>query len=298
MTSHYARHSSKLDISQAFKERLYNEDKIFIHYPHYPNRSPALTPETPDNSSLVSKDYPKNDGNVVRRFVEAARTGGYVFADYGTSLPYKVGIIKKPSTISLEYGEWGKKNKHENRPAIVKALQLTNTKTLTPEEAILFKLGRPRQGTFCTWRAIGKRLSYYLTGKQSDLDLSYLTPDQQEVMCGEFLRSPLAEQYDLPRIATYLTPIGRTMADVDIYALTSTGKRIIAQVTYGDITDRKIKALEQFKDDPNNTVVYFCNSSGKKIAPDYISIFPLETIYKAFCQNNPTGQRWLKEIMP
>jgi hypothetical protein len=298
MNSYYARHSSKLDISTSFKKRLYDKDKIFIHYPHYPNRSPTLTSETPDNTSLASQNYSKSDGHVVSRFVNAAQTGGFIFADYGSDLPYKIGIVNPNSEISLENGEWGDKWQKDYRKATVKALQLAQVQTLTAEEAILFKLGRPRQGTFQQWHAIGKRLAFRLTGKPSDFNLSYLTPDQQEVMCGEFLRSPLAEQYDLPRIATYLTPIGRTMADVDIYALTSTGKRIIAQVTYGDITDRKIKALEQFKDDPNNTIVYFCNSSGKKIAPDYISIFPLETIYQAFCQNNPTGQRWLKEIMP
>lgn len=297
MTSHYARHSSKLDISQNFKIRLYEEDKIFIHYPHYLNNQP-LDSDTPDNPSLNSKNYPKKDGHVVQRFINLAQTGGYVFADYGTSFSCKIGIVKPNSIVRLEHGEWGNKNHHENRPATVKALQLTNVQTLTPEDAILFKLGRPRQGTLQTWHAIGRRLDFRLNGTPSDFNLSYLTPDQQEVMCGEFLRSELAQQYDLPRIATYLTPIGRTMADIDIYGLTSEGTRVIVQVTYGQITDRKIRALEQFKNDPDNRILYFCNPVGMKVIPEYIKIFPLEMTYQAFCQNSTLGQHWLKEIMP
>jgi hypothetical protein len=298
MKSHYARHSSKLDISTSFKKRLYDEEKIFIHYPHYPNRNPPLTPETPDNASLNPAAYPIKDGHVVRRFINLAKSGGYVFADYGTGYVYKVGIIQPDSTVSPEHGEWGNKWQDDHRPATVKALQLTDVETLTPEEAILFKLGRPRQGTLCQWRAIRKRLAFRLTGKPSDFNLSYLTPDQQEVMCGEFLRSDLATQHGLSRIATYLTPIGRTRADIDIYGLTAEGRKVIAQVTYRGVTTGKIESLKQFKDNHDNSVIYFCNPGGKKTAPNHIKIFPLEKVYESFCQNSTQGQRWLKEIMP
>lgn len=295
MNSYYARHSSKLDISSSFKKRLYDEDKIFIHYPHYPNRSPALTPETPDNASLDSQNYPKNDGHVVRRFVNAAQTGGFVFADYGTALPYKIGIVSSKSKISLEYGEWGNKWQKDYRKATVKTLQLTQVQILTPEQAILFKLGRPRQGTFQQWHAIGKRLAFRLTGKPSDFNLSYLTPDQQEVMCGEFFRSDLPNQFGLPRIATYLTPIGRTMADVDIYGLTATGRNVFVQVTHAGVIEQKVEKIQHLTQSPNNHVIYVSQAVDPKPHPG-ITFFSLNKIYDAFCLNHPASKQWLAAI--
>jgi hypothetical protein len=295
MKSYYARHSSKLDISTEFKARLYEENKIFIHYPHHPGQDRKFNDGQADNASLDSVNYPKQDGYVVNRLNTLALNGGYVFADYGTELPYKVGIVTPKSSVTLERGVWGDKNNLAGREAVVKALQLTNIQTLTPEQAVLFKLGRPQQGTLCQWRTIGKRLKFRLSGKPADFNLSYLTPDQQEVMCGEFFRSELPGQFDLPRISTYLTPIGRTMADVDIYGLTATGKNVFVQVTHAGVIKQKIEKLKHLTQSPDNHVIYISRAVDPKPQPG-ITFFSLDKIYDTFCLNHHAGKQWLAAI--
>jgi len=292
MTSHYIRQSSKLDVDFEFKNRLYNEDKIFIHYPL---SADGTLPEGQDNVSLDPAHYPTKDGHIVRRFTNLAKSGGYVFADYGTGLPYKVGVVNPESKVILEKGKWGSKNNLTGRVATVKALQLDRVITLSATQAIIFKLNRPRQGTLCRWHSIGERMEYLMSGQKTKFSLPYFTPDQQEVMCGEFLRSGLGEQYGLPQIAAYLTPIGRTMADVDVYGITALGHKVLAQVTYDGVRSGKIGQLRQYLIDPENRVLYFCNSGETEKEIEGITVFPLEKVYDAYC-NSEVGRKWLTLI--
>jgi hypothetical protein len=67
--------------------------------------------------------------------------------------------------------------------------------------------------------------------------LSDLSPSQQEILCSEFLRMPEVESRGLPRLVHLLLPPGKTMRDIDIVGTAADGKRLLAQVTFGDRAD-------------------------------------------------------------
>lgn len=65
--------------------------------------------------------------------------------------------------------------------------------------------GRPRQGTLQRWRQAGRAIERLVDGDEGTLSpipwLDSLLPRQQEVMCSEFLASPMATDLGVPRLA-------------------------------------------------------------------------------------------------
>jgi len=117
-------------------------------------------------------------------------------------------------------------------------------------------------------------------------------------MVSEFLRSTAAEKLGLPRVATLLVPVGRTMQDVDIVGLTEDGTHVYVQVTYRERadaeTERKLSILCDLVGQGKKAVLACrgCQQSHE----DGVAVVPLETIYEQFTRTD-AGTKWLDAVM-
>ena len=294
MNTYFIRHSGKLDIDGYTIERLWKTNRVAIHYPQ--NKKGTLSGH--DNNSLDPNDYTKTAKSNLKTLKELANNGGYVYTVYRDHNGAKVGYVEPKTKIKLFEGKWGNKNGYVKRKAILKSLKLTKVKNVDSIDTIPLNAIQPRQITLCRWKAAGERISNLVNNKKAGRKrLKDLTSEQQEVMCMEFLRLASAVHYKLPKIETTITPIGRTMKDVDIYALSTKSEKIICQVSYKDFNkdSEKFKLLLKFKR-KNTVVIYFCNVPIPK-DEDGIKIFPLSEVFKAFCQETEVGKKWLKNII-
>jgi len=119
-----------------------------------------------------------------------------------------------------------------------------------------------------------------------------LSPDQQEVLCAEFLRTPMAGAHGLPTLASLTVPTGRTMRDIDIIGVTATGGQLVAQVTYSnpERVTPKVEALRRFL--PESTCVLFCNCAMQQVY-DGIILVPIRDVFNHFTADL-LGKVWLE----
>lgn len=80
------------------------------------------------------------------------------------------------------------------------------------------------------WPKAGRSVVRLVDGLTDELALEDLSPDQQEIVCSEFLR--IDSNHELPRLAHLVLPTGRTMRDIDILGIAGDGKPLVAQVTF------------------------------------------------------------------
>ncbi|SPJ32375.1 hypothetical protein [Kushneria phyllosphaerae] len=287
MDTYFIRHSSNLDVDVQTLEDLWNSDKIAIHYPH----DLSNTFEKEDSSSLDPDDYEAHGKYALRRLHSLAKTGGYVFATYRGKNGGKIGYVPPGSEVDIFQGTWGNKNNLSGRKAVLKSLTLKKVRNLVAEEAISLTSVQPRQGTFCQWRKVGSRV-VAMTEGMSSMEMGALTPDLQEVMCMEYLRTPKARQHGLPNLVNTLMPVGRTMKDIDILGAADSGEIISAQVTYKNFysSDSKFKKLDPYALQGNKTI-YFCQCDAMQVENGHI-VFPLGIVFKEFCLESEAGKNW------
>src|SRR3989344_2125721 len=290
--TYFARHSSELDIDTNTFEMLWNNDYVAIHYPHDIHGTFDLQ----DAKSLDPNDYEKTARSCLKKLIELSRNGGYVFAVYRNYPGGKIGYVEPNSKIELLTGAWGKKWGYEGREATLKAIKLNRAINLSASESISLKSVQPRQGTFCTWWKSGTRVKSLLDGC-NEKNVGHLTPDLQEVMCMEFLRTPAAEKYGLPTLQSTLSPVGRTMKDIDIHGITSNNETISAQVTFLALSSSgwKIKKLDSYAFQGHFTIL-FCNCEKQEIINGHL-IFPLSLVFHEFCEKNIYGSQWLSRVL-
>ncbi|MBS7350289.1 MAG: hypothetical protein KIG95_09085 [Comamonas sp.] len=287
--TYFIRHSSALDVDEDTLDRLWKEDRIAIHYPQDTNGDFSRG----DSRSLNPSDYIGHARSALKRLHELARDGGYVFATYRGKTGGKVGYVSPGSSVELFRGSWGGKNKLQGREAMLKALQVRQSRNLTAEEAIFLTAVQPRQGTFCRWRKVGQRVIALVTGTPP-AGLDSLTPDLQEVMCMEYLRTENARIRGLPVLRHTLMPVGRTMKDIDILGVSENGKIISAQVTFKRLSvgDSKLRKLDPYRLQGGATI-YFCRCDQAQEINGHI-VFPLQHVFDDFCMNNDSGQEWFR----
>lgn len=290
METYFARHTKSLDIDDATRERLWEENLIAVHYPEHVSADPTL----PDNASLAEEDYPQRDRSdkarsVIRTLNELAAAGGYVCAEYFPDDQIKVGIIPVGTPIKLINGQWGSRD----RVAVLKTLAMTSVRILRPLETTIILASRPRQGTLQRWHSCGNRIRDIVEGKSATLQFEDLLPYEQEVMCAEFLRLPCAAKSGLPQLSSLLVPIGRSMKDIDIMGVGIDGRAIISQVTWYDdkIAAGKIQALRKYVGTDDATGIVFCNCTeiGEH---EGVVLFPLKQVFEEF-RRTEVGARWL-----
>lgn len=274
-------------------KKLWRENKVGIHFPH--NKNGIL--KKSDAKSVKPEDYIGNAKSKMKILTNLAQNGGYVYSVYRGIDEIKVGFVPKNSKVKLLKGKWGDKNGYVDREAILKVISLTKVKNLSIVDSVSLNSVQPRQGTLCVWSKIRERVKNLVNNNSVIKKLNDLSPDQQEVMCMEFLRTKIAESRDLPRIAATLTPIGRTMKDVDIYALSTNNEKIICQVSFENFnkSSMKFKRLLPYANGKTRTI-YFCNIP-KEITIQNVKIFPISTVFNLFCKKSKIGQMWLKKIV-
>lgn len=284
--TYFIRHTSKLNISDLTRQRLWNESRIAIHYPH----DGEGNLQDFDNASLDSDDYYGIAKNVMMRFHLLGREGGYVCAQYYGHSELLLGVIAPKSKMTLIHGAWGSCE----RPAVLKTLQLVDTKLLQPEDHAVIASSRPQQGTFSRWHAVGDGIAALIANRKVPLSWESLSPQRQEVGCSEFLRLPEALNFGLPQLQSLILPVGRTLKDIDLVGIASDGKRIFAQVTYSNISDVawKIKRLHQFVSSKKSHVILFCQCDAHSIEAG-IHIFPVQQVFRTL-NRHAWGRKFLR----
>lgn len=287
MKTFFCRHSSKLDIDNITFQNLWTDDYIAIHYPHQKDGALNKT----DNSSLNAIDYAAAAKGAMNNLNKLSKEGGYVFASYEHRDEYKIGIIEPNTKIQLIEGNWGKKNTLYGRKAILKGLKFKSVKILNPLDAISLTSGQPRQGTLCHWQKIGKRVENNYNDVRGKKSLDDLTPDLQEVFCSEFMRMGLDKK--LPKLEFLLTPIGRTLKDVDIIGLTKEKMKVLVQVTYSYEPKTKINQLRKYENE-NCLLVMFCKTK-KSRNVNGVQIYSIDDAFNTF-KKTDKGKEWIISV--
>ena len=290
MDTYFIRHTEALDVDDATRQKLWDDRRIGIHFPHDVN---GELPKRGDNSSLDPNDYSRGKSQM-RILSELAKNGGYVCAEHFQHDECVVGRVRPGSPIELIHGMWGSLNGYEGRKAILKTLRLENVKLVRRSDSALILVGRPRQGTVMHWPSAGKTIENAVMGRTVAPALDQLSHAQQEIMCSEFLRSPDAAKLGFPQLVHLILPVGRTMRGIDIYGMDTAGKRIFGQVTYLGIKDcgGKLEAPRQFSGDRGDALLLFCHCP-KLLFSRGVKIVPLRMVYDLFVAK-PTGKLWIE----
>lgn len=291
MKTFFIRHSPNID-ENTFSV-LWKKNYVAIHYP----KDKYGKIDKYDSKSTNPADYLGKSKSVLEIFNNLANDGGYVLSVYKGYLGAKVGYVPPKTKIKLHKGKWGSHDKYGGREAILKVIQLSKSKKLAQLESVSFKSIQPQQGTICVWAKIGTRVERLVENKKSQKIFSDLTTDQQEVMCMEFMRLSESRKVGLPRIETTLTPIGRTMKDVDIYALSVDRKFIVCQVTFHKFSDasKKLKLLIPFTKSRNTITILFCDIERKEYI-NGVLVFSIKKVFELFCKKTAVGKAWLKSL--
>ncbi|MEO7300128.1 MAG: hypothetical protein ABI042_16310 [Verrucomicrobiota bacterium] len=288
MQTFFIRHSSGLNISDATRERLWAERRIAVHYPH--DRNGKFTKA--DNESLDPDDYVGKAKSVMRTFQLLRREGGYVCAQYFGQSALLLGTVAPNAKITLLRGKGGS----SSRVAVLKTIQLANTKLLDPHDHSIIAASRPQQGTIGRWHAVGEAVAAIIEHRAQSLSWGSISSRQQEVACSEFLRLPIVSKSGLPRLQSLILPVGSTLKDVDIIGIGYDGKRIFAQVTYSKLhhVDWKLDKLRQFVDSKKSHVILFCSCDAPSIQ-DGIHIFPVQEVFRTL-KSLKWGRQFLRGI--
>lgn len=265
----FVRHTQEICVSDEDLGRIWEDDRIAVHFP-----GPGWRKK--DSVSLNPNDYQEgSERDGIRRFVDLAAEGGYVWADSRVDSNSKVGKVEPGSRIEFREGTWT--YHHPGRPAKMKTIRITKVRTVPPHEWLNLRAGRPRRGTVSRWPNARGNLEALVEGRPPPRRWAALSPEQQETTCAEFLRHHDLE--NLPHLAHLLLPVGRTLKDVDIYGTSGGGRRLFAQVTFkskGRAED-KVQALRGYAD-RNADLVFFCEC--EKIAmEDGVVFVPVQDVW-------------------
>ncbi len=272
MKTHFIRHTSELLVREEDIHRLWNENRIAVHYP----------PKGEIEYSLNLNDHKRGDANVVGRFLELAAAGGYVWAEsYIHPRAAMIGIVRPKTRVERFEAEWlrtdsrvlkSRFSARAGREALLKSLQLKQSRVVRRDDYRALLAGRPRQGTLAVWHNAGNRLRWLLEGERHNMVWKDLTPALQEAACAEFLREDHGIS-EVPVMKRLLLPVGRTLEKIDIYGQSENGGEILAQVTYyrkeTAAATGKAEALRRSKGE-DRTLVFFCRCEGVEIEDDVV----------------------------
>jgi hypothetical protein len=294
MKTYFIRHSDGLNVDEATVKNLWGGDYIAIHYPFDLKNQGGET----DSCSLDPIDYSSRERHILARLKKIGKDGGYIFGVYRGYPGGKIGYIEPGTDVVLFPGKWGGKKGLDGRIAQLKVLKLKNAKNLSAFDGLSLTSVQPRQGTLCEWHKVANRVQNLVTENVRH-DLDSLTPDLQEVMCMEFMRTAKASELGLPQILHTLMPVGRTLKDLDILAIDGNSNPISVQVTYlnfdSDTAKKKLKKLDDYVSEGSHTVL-FCKCDAIERADRHI-VFPLQIVFEEFCLKSPQGKLWFKAVI-
>lgn len=291
MNTYFVRHNTGIWIDDETRRRLWEGDKIAIHFGRHPYVSKKMTR---DCSSINPEDYVGSGKSCMRTLVELASEGGYVCAEHYPHPEWMVGFVKPHSKIEKLKGRWRDDCELKGKVAALKALRLTRVKRIDPLDFAVLSVGRPRQGTIMRWHLAGKTIENLVEGRRRRPQLSDLTPRQQEILCSEFLRLQELGRLRLPRLAHLLLPTGHTMRDIDIIGIATDGKRLLAQVTFSPLANAtwKIDQLLPYRNPKRAHLLMFCDCE-EPTERKGVCIFPIRRAYEVLT-STPHGKKWLR----
>lgn len=238
--NYFIRHTKGILVSREDMERLWEDDRIAIHFPG------ETANNTGDSESLDPDDYTKRDEKgAIRVFREIAEQGGYIWAQSYVSNRAKVGYVRGlcegGEGVELDKSaRWELRGK--NYPGRDNGY-LATLKTLRMEgigpngivevgkgEQMDLRARRPQRVAVSRWK-VGERLREVAEGRPRNVAFSSLSPAEQEAACAEFLRERHPGRGDLPILKRLLLPVGRSLEDVDIFGVAEDGALVYAQVT-------------------------------------------------------------------
>ena len=253
--SYFIRHT-KVAVSDDTLRKLWDQNKVAIHFP---GDGPG-----PDLTSLNPQNYEGRDATAIKNFATLAEKGGYVWAETRVRPAVKVGRVEPGTPVEYLDTTWTEtpNPRYQHRvgsEAVLKTLQLTDVTEVATHEAMSLRAARPIGAAVVRWEACGSRLAALVKGEPVERIWRNLSPDRQETACAEFLRCHQNRRY--PKLKFLLMPVGRTLKDVDIYAMDETGTEIFAQVTFymkkHPEARRKREKLRQYKG-TGSRMLLFC----------------------------------------
>ena len=288
--TYFIRHTKTLDIDQNTRNRLWDERRIAIHFP-----DAVVGSEWPDrDSTSLDPTHYKGSGRVaLARLASLAASGGYVFAEHHARRETMVGLVEPNSRVEIWGGTWGKRLGRAGQVAVLKSIRLSRVRLIDPSRIVPLSAGRPRQGTIMRWPRAGDDVVNLVEGRASKPGLRNLSPQQQEIICSEYLRTTQASESGLPILAKLLLPVGGTLRDIDILGLTPDGSRIFAQVTFGN-SKKSASKLDQLKKYAGRKchLVFFCECERQSFR-DGVHEVPIGEVYEAL-KKDKIGRLWLK----
>jgi len=290
MKTFFIRHTKELNIDIKTFNKLMNENYIFIHFPYEHSKD-----EPHDSKSTNPDDYSfKNARDALKTLNALSKQGGYVCAEYYIKNGAIVGKIEAGTKINLLKGKWGDRN--PGRTAVLKRLKLQKVKHVSHDKYLMLSAGRPQRGTIKIWKNGGKWIEYVVNDKPIKVILENLSSTQQEVLCSEYLRNN-PDTKILPKMESFLMPVGRTLKDIDIVGLSGKNEKIYVQVTYLDFNDpetqKKFDKLKKYLNG-NAKAILFCNCE-RYDKVDGVIVYPLEMVFKNYSKS-PQGKKWIREI--
>lgn len=204
-----------------------------------------------------------------------------VVSSYLNQSQFKIGLITKGSN----YFEL------KNNPD-VKIFQLDNIINVEKKDTPIFNALIPQQSTLSP---IHKRKNYviskYLKTKLS-ISLDNLSESAIELMCAEWLRSDFVERKF--KIKSQLLKIGGSNAISDIYGLSESGEKIVAQVSFTKDfkqINKKIINLLKFK---ANRFLMFCNADS--ITDEKVEVISLHKVFEDFVSDS-FYEKFIEELI-
>lgn len=271
--SYFARHTERILVRREDLERLWEADRIAIHFP-----GDTLSNER-DSESLDPVDYEEPyEKGAIRAFAELAEQGGYVWAQSYVSKTAKVGYVRGQreggeGVVMDRNARWEMRGNYypgrdDGHPATLKTLQMERVVEVDKGKAMHLRVAAPPSTPFSRWPSVGCRLRHLVDeGPYRPPEWSSLASAEQEAACAEFLRERHADRPELPILKRLLLPVGRGMEDVDAYALAEDGGYLYTQVTHhwADIakaSEKAVRLAEYAGFVPGGaSLVFFCRSS-------------------------------------
>lgn len=197
--------------------QLFEKGQVAVHYQ--------------DIASVDLNRYNEYSQKFIRKFVELAKEGGYICANYPPIKRMLIGKVLPNSEIRFD-----------SDSPILKRLTLSEWKPVDQEMRVRFLVCAPTRATLSRWKIIGSRLED-LVKKRRCKDWGSLLPYEQETICQEYLRAK-------HRLVHLLVPFGRSLEDLDIIGIGKVGDPIAAQVTFTQSVpklEKKAQVLNAYK---------------------------------------------------
>jgi putative restriction endonuclease len=167
MMTFFARHTYDLDIDRAFRDRLWAERMVAIHFPEDSTGHVGAS----DNESLNPDDYPQNAALNLRALNELAAEGGYVLAQYHDHTELLLGRVDPGTQVQLLRGRWGSRS----ADAVLKAVPLKDSRIVSTAEVGDVWAARPPRATLRRWHAAGDAIA-----KLMDADFTSSSVNQEQ----------------------------------------------------------------------------------------------------------------------